>query len=128
MLRTVVAAPNCRPETSGSIGHARATPQASTLTTAPVTFTRNFYERAEHRPTACREESRPCSRILAQIKAKICFILVYHGSNWRGKNALHGHAKLVQRMGDRLAAPFFITIYRAQIVNPHDDAIERARV
>ena len=124
----MVAAPNCRPETSSIICHARSIPEASTFTAAPVTFAWHFYERAEHRLTACREESRPGSRILAQIKAMIGFILAYHGSNRRGKNALHGHSKLVQRMGDRLAAPFFVTIYRAQIVNPHDDAIERARV
>ena len=44
------------------------------------------------------------------------------------KNTLHGHAKLIEGMRDRLAAPFLIAIYRAQIVNPHNDAIERARV
>jgi hypothetical protein len=128
MLRTVVAAPDCRPETSSIISHARAIPEASAFTTAPVTFTWHFYERAEHCLTACREESRPCSRILAQIKAMIGFISAYHGSNGKGKSALHGHAKLVQRLGDRLAAPFLITIYRAQIANFHDDAIERSRV
>ena len=74
MLRTVVAAPNRRPETSGTIGHARSIPEAVAFTTAPVTFTRHFFERTEHRPTACREESRPSSRIFAQIKATIRFI------------------------------------------------------
>ena len=78
MLRTVVAAPDCRPETSGSIGHARAIPEASTFTTAPVTFTRHFYERAEHCATALREESRPCSRILAQIKAMNSFVFQHN--------------------------------------------------
>jgi hypothetical protein len=52
MLRTVVAAPNPRPEGSGIIGHARAIPEASTLATAPVTFTWHFFERAEHCATA----------------------------------------------------------------------------
>ncbi len=61
MLRTMVAAADCRPETSGITGHARAIPEASTFTTAPVTFTRHFFERAEHRPTARREEGRPCT-------------------------------------------------------------------
>jgi hypothetical protein len=46
----------------------------------------------------------------------------------KSKNALHGHAKLVKGMGDCLAAPFLIAACRAQIVNPHNDAIERARV
>jgi hypothetical protein len=128
VVRTVVAAPDTRPERSGIIGHARATPEASTFTTAPVTFTLHFFERAEHRAKALREEGRPCSRILAQIKAEIWLISAYHDSNGKGKSALHGRAKLVERMGDRLAAPFFITIYRAQIANPHNDAIEWARV
>jgi hypothetical protein len=74
MLRTVVAAPPRRPETSGIIGHARATPEASTLTTVPVTFTWHFFERAEHRATVALEEGARCSRIHAQIKATIGFI------------------------------------------------------
>ncbi len=74
MLRTLVSAPDCRPESSGIIGHARAIPEASTFTTAPVTFTWHFFERAEHRATARREESGRCSRIFAQIEAKIGFI------------------------------------------------------
>jgi hypothetical protein len=128
MLRTVVTAPDTRPERCGIISHARAIPEASTFTTTPVTFTWHFYERAEHRATTLREEGRTCSRILAQIKANISFISVYHGSNRKGKNTLHGHAKLVEGMGDSLAAPFLIAVYRAQIVNPHNDAIEWARV
>jgi hypothetical protein len=74
MLRTVVAAPTRRPESSGIIGHARATPEASTLTTVPVTFTWHFFERAEHCATAVGEEGPRCSRIFAQIKAMIGFI------------------------------------------------------
>jgi hypothetical protein len=81
MVRTVVAAPDTRPERSGIIGHARAIPEASTFTTTPVAFTWHFYERAEHRATALWEESRPCSRILTQIKAKVWFISAYRGSN-----------------------------------------------
>lgn len=81
MVRTVVAAPNTRPERSGIIRHARAIPEASTFTTAPVAFTWHFYERAEHRATALWEEGRPCSRILTQIKAKVWFISAYCGSN-----------------------------------------------
>jgi hypothetical protein len=73
MLRTVVAATDIWPETSSIIGHARAIPDASTFTTAPVIFTWHFHERAEHCATALREEGRPRSRILAQIKAMICF-------------------------------------------------------
>ena len=124
----MVAAPNTRPEWSGIICHARAIPEASTFTTAPITFTFHFHERAEHRATTLREEGRPCSRILAQIKAKVWFISAYHDSSEKGKNVLHGHAKLVEGFGDRLAAPFFVAIYGAQVVNPHNDAIERARV
>ena len=33
---------------------------------------------------------------------------------------------LVEGVGDRLAAPFLIAIYRAEIANPHNDATERA--
>jgi hypothetical protein len=73
MLRTVVAATARRPETCGIIGHARATPEASTLTTVPVTFTWHFYELAEHCATAFREEGARCFRIFAQIKATIGF-------------------------------------------------------
>jgi hypothetical protein len=81
MLRTYVAAPTPRPERGGTIGHARVIPEASTFTTAPVTFTWHFYERAKHCATARREEGRPCARIFAQIKAMICFISAYYGSN-----------------------------------------------
>ena len=56
MLRTYVAAPTRRPETSIIIGHARATPKASTLTAVPVTFTWHFFERSEHCVTVLREE------------------------------------------------------------------------
>lgn len=124
----MVAAPNPRPERCGIIGHARAIPKAATFTTAPITFTWHFYERAEHRATATREEGCPCSRILAQIKAMSCLISAYHSPYAKGKNALHGHAKLVEGLGNRLAAPYFIAIFRAQIGNLHNDAIERARV
>ena len=65
MLRTVVAAPYTRPERSAIIGHTRAIPEALAFTTAPITFTQHFYERAEHRATAAGEEGRPCSRIFA---------------------------------------------------------------
>ena len=76
MFRTLVAAPTPRPERSGIIGHARAIPEASTFTTAPVTFTWYFFERSEHCVTVTREEGRPCFRIriIAQIKATIHFI------------------------------------------------------
>jgi hypothetical protein len=74
MLRTVVAAPARRPETSGIIGHARATPEASTIITVPVTFTWHFFECAEHCATVLGEEGARCSRIYAQIKATIFFI------------------------------------------------------
>jgi hypothetical protein len=73
MIRTYVAAPKPRPERCGIIGHARATPEASTFTTAPVTFTWHFFERAEHCATAVSEEGPRCSRIFAQIKATIGF-------------------------------------------------------
>ena len=43
-----------------------------------------------------------------------------------GKNALHGRVELVEGMGDCLAAPLLIAIYRAQVVSPHDNAIEWA--
>jgi hypothetical protein len=62
-------------------------------------------------------------------RSKLRFVfLAYYGPNVKGKNALHGHAELVEGMGDRLAAPFLVAVYRAQIVSPHDDAIEWARV
>jgi predicted metal-dependent hydrolase len=80
MLRTVVATPDCRPETSSIIGHARTSPEALTFTTVPVIFTWHFYERAEHCATAFREEGRPRPRIFAQIKAMI-FFSAYHGSS-----------------------------------------------
>ena len=44
-----------------------------------------------------------------------------------GKNALHGRVELIDGMRGCLATPHFIAIYRAQIVNPHNDAIEWAR-
>ena len=76
MLRTLVAAPAAmiRPETSGLIGQARAIPETSTFTTAPVTFTTHFLGRAGHRVTVTWEEGARCSRIYAQIKATIGFI------------------------------------------------------
>jgi len=44
------------------------------------------------------------------------------------RDILHGRAMLVERMGDRLSAPFFIAVVRAQVVNPYNDAVEWARV
>lgn len=130
MLRTYVAAPSCRPETSASIGHARATPKAFTVTTAPVTFTWHFFERAEHCATVLSEEGARCSRIFAQIKAMIGFIFSTPESNreGEGENALHGHAKLIDRMGDCLVTPWWSAVcrVRAQIISLYNDASERA--
>lgn len=58
----------------------------------------------------------------------------YHGPNEKGKNALHGHVKLVERMGDRLATPMRVRrgrvsriIIKAQVVDLHHDFLsERA--
>jgi len=64
-------------------------------------------------------------------RSKLWFGLFQHATVLMGKarnDALHGHAKLVKGMGDRLATPLLIAINRAQIVSPHNDAIERARV
>ena len=44
------------------------------------------------------------------------------------KNALHGRPELVRRIGFRLAAPRFVSLTRAQIVDLYDDGIERACV
>jgi hypothetical protein len=62
-------------------------------------------------------------------KLRLVLFSVYHdGSKGKRKDTLHGRAKLVERMGDRLAAPFLIAAVRAQIVDPYNDAIEWARV
>jgi hypothetical protein len=60
MSLTSVATPDFWPETSGIVGHARATPEAFTLTTVPVTITRHFFERADQCATAPSEEGVRC--------------------------------------------------------------------
>ena len=52
----------------------------------------------------------------------------HHGSNREGKNALHGHVKLIDRIGDRLVTPWWSAVcrVRAQIISLYNDASERA--
>jgi hypothetical protein len=52
----------------------------------------------------------------------------YHEYNMESKNALHGHAKLIGRMGDRLVAPWWTAVrrVRAQIISLYNDGLERA--
>jgi hypothetical protein len=50
-----------------------------------------------------REESLRSSREITEIKATIGFDVSIPCPNWKGKNALHGLAKIVRRVADRLA-------------------------
>jgi hypothetical protein len=63
-----------------------------------------------------------------QSYRRLILFSAYHGSKGEGKNALHGHAILIDRMRDRLVTPSRSTVFRvrAQIISLYNDASERA--
>ena len=56
-------------------------------------------------------------------KLRLALFSAYRSHNEKGKNSLHGHVELVERVGDRLAAPYFVSCYRAQIANPYNNGV-----
>ena len=74
MLHTIVATPLVRPKASASIAHAPVIPEGDRTCACPF-ITRHFYVVAKQRFSTRREESIRCTRVGAQIKATISFIV-----------------------------------------------------
>jgi hypothetical protein len=73
VLHTIVATPFRRPKISAI--HAPVIPEGVGTYIAIPFFARHFYVVAKHRAPTLREEGRPCTRVRAQIKTTIGFVV-----------------------------------------------------